>query len=89
MTKKGGKNTQNFSHFNRRRGNTVSQSIRFVKHPHNQFFDNSEHERQEILHDHNGIFHYKQHLGDRKLEMAGHRKNDLTERILEKIKNHK
>jgi hypothetical protein len=92
MTKKGGKNTQNFSHFNRSksvRGNSTSQSVRFVQHPDSNFFTNSEHDRNEILHSQHGIFHYKQHLADRKLDAQKHSKGDLTERILEKIRNKK
>lgn len=92
MTKKGGKNTQTFSHFNRSksvRGHSTSQSVRFVQHPHNDFFVGSEHDRTAILHSQHGIFHYKQHVADRKVGMQENHKQDLTARINQKIKNHK
>ncbi|MDR3646031.1 MAG: hypothetical protein P4L22_00635 [Candidatus Babeliales bacterium] len=92
MTKKGGKNTQNFSHFNRSksvRGHSTSQSVRFVQHPHNDFFVANEHDRNAILYSQHGIYHYKQHLADRKVAMDDHHKTDLTQRIIDKIKNHK
>lgn len=92
MTKKGGKNTQNFSHFNRnksQRGNSTSQSVRFVQHPHNNFFIANEHDRNEILHNQHGVFHYKQHVADRKVAMRENHKQDLTSKIIDKIKNHR